>query len=60
MTPAARHDGSAAGDGGGEQHSDEPLRMPLLVRLGRRWLCRHELGYESVSDGPGPDVQLRP
>jgi hypothetical protein len=30
------------------------------VRVGVRWLCRHELAELSTEDDTPPDVQLRP
>jgi hypothetical protein len=64
MTVPARGDGAAAGahseaDANEPEHPLAP-RPPLLVRLGGRWLCRHELANDHPPDGHAPDVQLRP
>jgi hypothetical protein len=48
---------------GGEEMRDEMRAAPaspLLVRMGGRWLCRHEYAGVDVPHGHGPDVQLRP
>jgi hypothetical protein len=62
MTVPARGDGAAAGarsEADEREHTLAP-RPPLLVRLGGRWLCRHELADAHPQDGNAPDVQLRP
>jgi hypothetical protein len=55
-------DGTAAGgdDTREAAHTEPPRHVPLLVRLGGRWLCRHEYAGVDVPHGHGPDVQLRP
>jgi hypothetical protein len=66
MTVPARGDGAAAGarseaDANEPQHSLAPGPSPaLLVRVGGRWMCRHELADAHPQDGHAPHVQLRP
>jgi hypothetical protein len=55
MTPPARGDAAATGT----NVSSQPPPA-LLVRMGGRWMCRHELAELSAHDGRAPDVQLRP
>jgi hypothetical protein len=66
MTASARGDGDAArarasADGNDPQRDVPPLPSAAkLVRIGGRWMCRHELADVSDHDGAAPDVQLRP
>jgi hypothetical protein len=64
MTPPARGDDAAA-RARATTHGTRPQPAvpprpapPMLVRLGGRWLCRHDLAIHSATQEI--DVQLRP
>jgi hypothetical protein len=60
MTRPVRGEAAAAGMEAREQDSPlSPQSPAMLVRMGGRWQCRHELTEPSTSDSPAPDVQLR-
>jgi hypothetical protein len=54
--------GEAAAARSAEGDHDPRFRRPpaLLVRMGGRWLCRHELTAPSANHDHAADVQLRP
>ena len=60
MTRPVRGETAAAGTAAGDRASLRDQPPAMLVRVGGRWLCRHELAELSTDDDTPPDVQLRP